>query len=283
MSKIVVSFNPSFLTSSTFIFDLNKKNLEVTYNVKKNDIRKLTQKTYKLTKSQVFRLERYFKTEKPKTSINSINYNTTDGINYSISFIDEKNDSVKILSRKSYRDSTSKIEFQHLDSFFNLTFEIIPESNIDEFYLFLKTYEYFDYPNKIIYNQNEYKIYREYSGCIEEHKELKSLIENIPTDSPIILNIKFSGFSPCIWNFVIQKTFNKNTYFIENGLLDYFKKRLNKLILKEKIENVESYDSLLLDYYIKNKEVYETWLKKTSNIAKTKEQLIIKKNNNRLF
>jgi len=276
ISKIVVSFKPSFFTSSTFIFDLNKQNLEVTYDIKKNEKKKLIKKSFKLTKSQVSRLEKYLKIEQPKTSINSINYNTTDGINYSICFINEKNDSVKILSRKSYRDSNSVIEFQHLDTFFNLTFEIISEKNIDEFYLLLKTNEYFDYPNKINYLLNEYKIYREYSGCIEDHKELKSLIENIPTDSPTIINIRFSGFSPCIWNYVIQETINKNIYFIENGLLAYFKRRLSKLILKENKEKEESYDSLLLDFYSKNKKVYDTWLKKTSNFAKTKEQLIIK-------
>ena len=216
---------------------------------------------------------------------------TLDGIGYQINKISSKRDTISLTSNIRSRSEKSKLEYQLLDAFFELTNTTIdiPEGN----YIIEDIQKYFQYKpiikklnvkiEKISESPIEYKIWGELNGCKDENKELATFLNKLPEKTPILFDITKGDFSDCLNKELLMKfKAKKEFYFYGSKEIKWVEEEIENITndlknsVKGSSENSNDIDSLLGSNAISEEERLKNFINRKKQL--NKKNIFLNKN-----
>ena len=167
-----------------------------------------------------------------------------DGMTYQINTTSSKKDSISLTSNIRSRSEKSKLEYELLDPFFELTNTTIddPEGNsiveyIQKHLLYTPVVKKLKVKiEKTSESPIEYKIWGELNGCKKENNELITFLNKLPRKTPVIFDLTKGNFSDCLnKNLLIEFENKKEFYFYGNEEIKWIEEIIE--ITKNDLEN----------------------------------------------
>ena len=203
-----------------------------------------------------------------------------DGIGFKFMTIDQKNDTISLISVSPDRKEENKVDYLVLDPFFRLANETI--NNYKGICITEIIQDYFDYdlPIKQINDEPlEYRVWGTISGCESDNPELIEFLDSLPNNKPVIFDLRNGSFAPCLSNLLDRYGVNKHLYYYGNNLLTRTDLQLETL--KDQLKVVEKHNNSMAEPLTvsireaeKFKEEIENRLIQNRNTYRTKQEIL---------
>lgn len=136
-----------------------------------------------------------------------------DGVSFKLNTINNKKDTFSLKSNCTDRD-VNKIEYKYLDPFFELANATIKDYK--GICILEKIQNYFSYGLQIKLTSIEpleYRIWGTISNCRSDNPDLLEFLKRLPTDKPIIFDLRNGSFSPCLYELFDEYGHKKNIFY----------------------------------------------------------------------
>jgi len=218
IEKIEYEFYPSFLSPITYTIDINERILH--QNSKQFKIEGIIQGSKKLINQQ-YKIDNktltFFLKEITSVKLDSSithKRSVLDGIGFKFNKIDQKNDTISLISVSPKRTKEYEIDYQILDAFFRLANNVI--NNYRGISLTENIQDYFVYglPIKQVNRKPvEYRVWGEIYGCKSDNPELNKFLDSLPSNEPIIFDLRNGSFAPCLSSLLKEYEEEKEFFF----------------------------------------------------------------------
>jgi hypothetical protein len=181
-----------------------------------------------------------------------------DGIGFRVSKINMGNDTISLTSISPIRTKEFQMDFKLLDAFFDLAYNSIDD--YDGISTIENIQDYFDYGlplRKVNENSIEYRVWGSITGCRDDNQEFLRMLENLPNDKPVILDLRNGSISYCLYEVLEEYSQKKELYFYGDKSALESKKVMDEIKLAEK--NGEVLSELRIQAYEIHKMIYEGW------------------------
>lgn len=202
-----------------------------------------------------------------------------DGIGFRVSKIGKKNDTISLTSNITRRDEDSKLEYKLLDAFFGLANQTIDD--YDGISSIENIQDYFDYGlplRKVNHKPIEYRVWGSFTGCTSDNPKLIAFLESLPSNEPIIFDLRNGSFSICLNSLLKEYGNQKFIYYYGNP--EKTKNEQEIKILKEELKLAISKKNELSILNIKNELESSLWYREEisrmeiPNIFSTRAELM---------
>lgn len=251
LKEVQVLFAPSFLYPTQFTIDIKSKTIEQytfqkSYFVKewidtnaytghwKDTLVVHYRKSFLIDDEVLNEFLRELKSSRLDSTI--VNRKLVlDGIGFRVSKMVNKNDTISLTSNLTRRDESTDLEYKLLDAFFDLANQTIDD--YDGITSIENIQDYFDYGlplRKVNDKPIEYRVWGSLSGCKSDNPELVTFLKSLPSNEPIIFDLRNGSFSICLNSLLKEYDNQKFIYYYGNPEKTKYEQEIK--ILKEELK-----------------------------------------------
>ena len=251
LKEIIIEFYPAFVKPTRFTIDLRDRTIDqyqyqtsieyydpdsikwgdfYAHRVKNKDtLIVYYKKTFKINKVDLNKFLQSVNENKLDSNIVHDRI-VLDGVSFNYNTVNNNNDTISLKSVCPNRNE-NKLDYKYLDAFFELAYTTI--SDYKGICIVENIQDYFSYglPIKLISKDPfEYRIWGTISGGRNDNFELLNFLSKLPTDRPVIFDLRNGSFAPALYEVFNEFGRQKDIYYYGGETIEnkWVKIKLNK-------------------------------------------------------